>query len=196
MVKLSQQAIIVAVAAILPILVSAYKRRIIDSIALSIVGVITIYNVDCLTRGNCNTWATLVSMSFFITTVIQFIAPYESYTEREQTDKGWLTGIFPTLDEEGNVWGVKENLDQRLSAIEQDSIIARKRADYALSRLFTDSKNLGDLQSFALNDYKFSISSFGRGGGGGGGGQSDDEFNNYDDTREPKIMAVRVCKEI
>jgi len=72
MVKLSQQATVVALAAALPVLTSTYKFRMLDSVILALAGALAVYNVNCLTRGNCNAWATLVAVSFFITTLLQF----------------------------------------------------------------------------------------------------------------------------
>ena len=75
--KLSQQAMIVAVAAALPVLASAYKLRVLDATVLALSGALAVYNVNCLTRGSCNTWATIVSSSFFIMTIMQLMAPRE-----------------------------------------------------------------------------------------------------------------------
>jgi hypothetical protein len=75
--KLSQQAMIVAVAAALPVLASAYKLRVLDAAVLALSGALAVYNVNCLTRGSCNTWATIVSISFFIMTILQLMAPRE-----------------------------------------------------------------------------------------------------------------------
>jgi hypothetical protein len=72
MVKLSQQATVVALAAALPVLTSTYKFRMLDSVILALAGALAVYNVNCLTRGNCNAWATLVAVSFFVTTLLQF----------------------------------------------------------------------------------------------------------------------------
>ena len=71
MVKLSQQAIVVAFAVVLSVLTSTYKFHMLDSVILALVGALAVYNVNCLTRGNCNAWATLVAVSFFITTLLQ-----------------------------------------------------------------------------------------------------------------------------
>jgi hypothetical protein len=69
--KLSQQATIVALAAVLPVLVSTYKLHISDALILAIVSSIAVYNVNCLTKGGCGVWATLVAISFFVTSLIQ-----------------------------------------------------------------------------------------------------------------------------
>jgi hypothetical protein len=76
MVKLSQQATVVALAAALPVLTSTYKFHMLDSVILALTGALAVYNVNCLTRGNCNAWATLVAVSFFVTTLLQ-IRKYE-----------------------------------------------------------------------------------------------------------------------
>ena len=75
--KLSQQAMIVAFAAVLPVLASAYKLRILDAAVLTLSGALAVYNVNCLTAGSCNTWATIVSISFFVMTIMQLMAPRE-----------------------------------------------------------------------------------------------------------------------
>jgi hypothetical protein len=72
MVKLSQQAIVVAFAVVLSVLTSTYKFHMLDSVILALTGALAVYNVNCLTSGNCNAWATLVAVSFFITTLLQF----------------------------------------------------------------------------------------------------------------------------
>jgi len=60
--KLSQQAMIVAFAAVLPVLASAYKLRILDAAVLTLSGALAVYNVNCLTAGSCNTWATIMQL--------------------------------------------------------------------------------------------------------------------------------------
>jgi len=82
--KLSQQAMIVAFAAILPVLASAYKLRIMDAAVLLLSGALAVYNVNCLTAGSCNTWATVVSVSFFIMTILQLMAPRECLEGEEE----------------------------------------------------------------------------------------------------------------
>ena len=82
--KLSQQAMIVAFAAILPVLASAYKLRIMDAAVLLLSGALAVYNVNCLTAGSCNTWATVVSVSFFIMTILQLMAPREGLEGEEE----------------------------------------------------------------------------------------------------------------
>jgi hypothetical protein len=71
MIELSQQATVVALAAIVPVITSVYKLRVFDASVLAISGVLAVYNVNCLTRGNCNAWATLVAMSFFAVTLLK-----------------------------------------------------------------------------------------------------------------------------
>jgi len=85
--KLSQQAMIVAFAAILPVLASAYKLRIMDAAVLLLSGALAVYNVNCLTAGSCNTWATIVSISFFIMTILQLMAPREGLEGEEEPKK-------------------------------------------------------------------------------------------------------------
>jgi len=82
--KLSQQAMIVAFAAVLPVLASAYKLRILDAVVLLLSGALAVYNVNCLTAGSCNTWATIVSVSFFIMTILQLMAPREGLEGEEE----------------------------------------------------------------------------------------------------------------
>ena len=82
--KLSQQAMIVAFAAVLPVLASAYKLRILDAVVLLLSGALAVYNVNCLTSGSCNTWATVVSISFFIMTILQLMAPREGLEGEEE----------------------------------------------------------------------------------------------------------------
>ena len=82
--KLSQQAMIVAVAAVLPVLASAYKLRVLDAAVLALSGALAVYNVNCLTSGSCNTWATIVSISFFIMTIMQLMAPREGLEGEEE----------------------------------------------------------------------------------------------------------------
>src|SRR5210317_2525888 len=82
--KLSQQAMIVAVAAALPVLASAYKLRVLDAAVLLLSGALAVYNVNCLTSGSCNTWATVVSVSFFIMTIMQLMAPREGLEGEEE----------------------------------------------------------------------------------------------------------------
>ena len=85
--KLSQQAMIVAFAAVLPVLASAYKLRILDAVVLLLSGALAVYNVNCLTAGSCNTWATVVSVSFFIMTILQLMAPREGLEGEEEAKK-------------------------------------------------------------------------------------------------------------
>ena len=85
--KLSQQAMIVAFAAILPVLASAYKLRIMDAAVLLLSGALAVYNVNCLTAGSCNTWATVVSVSFFLMTILQLMAPREGLEGEEEMPK-------------------------------------------------------------------------------------------------------------
>jgi len=82
--KLSQQAMIVAFAAALPVLASAYKLRVLDAAVLLLSGALAVYNVNCLTSGSCNTWATVVSVSFFIMTIMQLMAPREGLEGEEE----------------------------------------------------------------------------------------------------------------
>ena len=82
--KLSQQAMIVAFAAVLPVLASAYKLRVLDAVVLLLSGALAVYNVNCLTAGSCNTWATVVSISFFIMTIMQLMAPREGLEGEEE----------------------------------------------------------------------------------------------------------------
>jgi hypothetical protein len=85
--KLSQQAMIVAFATVLPVLASAYKLRILDAVVLLLSGALAVYNVNCLTAGSCNTWATIVSVSFFIMTILQLMAPREGLEGEEEAKK-------------------------------------------------------------------------------------------------------------
>ena len=84
--KLSQQAMIVAFAAVLPVLASAYKLRILDAAVLTLSGALAVYNVNCLTAGSCNTWATIVSVSFFVMTIMQLMAPREGMEGEEEEE--------------------------------------------------------------------------------------------------------------
>ena len=94
MVKLSQQATVVALAAALPVLTSTYKFHMLDSVILALTGALAVYNVNCLTRGNCNAWATLVAVSFFITTLLQF----KNYEGQEPAYTKYTTLTEFTLD--------------------------------------------------------------------------------------------------
>ena len=85
--KLSQQAMIVAFAAALPVLASAYKLRVLDAAVLLLSGALAVYNVNCLTAGSCNTWATVVSVSFFIMTIMQLMVPREGLEGEEEPKK-------------------------------------------------------------------------------------------------------------
>jgi len=85
--KLSQQAMIVAFAALLPVLASAYKLRVLDAAVLLLSGALAVYNVNCLTTGSCNTWATVVSVSFFLMTIMQLMAPREGLEGEEEMPK-------------------------------------------------------------------------------------------------------------
>jgi len=69
--ELSQQATVVALAAVLPVITSTYKLRMMDATILALTGGLAVYNVNCLTKGNCNTWATLTAVSFFVMTLLQ-----------------------------------------------------------------------------------------------------------------------------
>ena len=85
--KLSQQAMIVAFAAALPVLASAWNMRVLDAAVLALSGALAVYNVNCLTAGSCNTWATVVSVSFFIMTIMQLMAPREGLEGEEKMPK-------------------------------------------------------------------------------------------------------------
>ena len=94
--KLSQQAMIVAFAAALPVLASAYKLRVLDAAVLLLSGALAVYNVNCLTAGSCNTWATVVSVSFFIMTIMQLMVPREGLEGEEDvlvTDEEEITEV-------------------------------------------------------------------------------------------------------
>jgi len=94
--KLSQQAMIVAFAAALPVLASAYKLRVLDAAVLLLSGALAVYNVNCLTAGSCNTWATVVSISFFIMTIMQLMVPREGLEGEEDvlvTDEEEITEV-------------------------------------------------------------------------------------------------------
>ena len=83
---LSQQATVVALAAALPVITSTYKLRMMDATILALTGGLAVYNVNCLTKGNCNTWATLTAVSFFVMTLLQ-LKNYEG-AEGETSDGG------------------------------------------------------------------------------------------------------------
>ena len=85
--KLSQQAMIVAFAAALPVLASAYKLRVLDAAVLLLSVALAVYNVNCLTAGSCNTWATVVSVSFFVMTIMQLMVPREGLEGEEEPKK-------------------------------------------------------------------------------------------------------------
>ena len=92
--KMSQQAMVVAAAAVLPVVVSAYKLRVLDAAVLALSGALAAYNVNCLTAGSCNTWATVVSVSFFVMTIMQLMAPREGLEgEQEDTPKAEVTEV-------------------------------------------------------------------------------------------------------
>jgi hypothetical protein len=189
MFKLSQQAIVVTIAAMLPIVVAVYKHRMLDSFVLSIVGAITIYNVDCLTKGNCNTWATLVSITFFIMTFMQLLTSYEPYTKIEESDKGWIIGVFPDINKVKTL-SLKTNLEQRLSAINEDAIQARNEAKNELSKIHANDINIKNLGNITFDTGSFSITS-------GTGGQSGDGIEgNNDVSQDKKTIAIRVCTEV
>ena len=107
--KLSQQAMIVAFAAALPVLASAYKLRVLDAAVLALSGALAVYNVNCLTAGKCNTWATIVSISFFIMTIMQLMVPREGLEGEEEmpekeeevlvTDKEEVTEVPAEVEE-------------------------------------------------------------------------------------------------
>ena len=84
--ELSQQATVVALAAALPVITSTYKLRMMDATILALTGGLAVYNVNCLTKGNCNTWATLTAVSFFVMTLLQ-LKNYEG-AEGETSDGG------------------------------------------------------------------------------------------------------------
>ena len=84
--RLSRQAMIVAVAALMPVAVSLYKMRLLDAMVLILSGALAVYNVNCLTAGNCNLWATVVSVSFFVMTILQIMAPREGMEGDEDTE--------------------------------------------------------------------------------------------------------------
>lgn len=191
MFKLSQQAIVVTIAAMLPVVAAVYKHRMLDSFVLSIVGAITIYNVDCLTKGNCNTWATLVSMSFLVTSFLQFATPREFYTTGEKRDYGWDTGVFPNDTELNDaslnkLIKIKENLTKRLSAIDIDAGNARNKADIYLQSQSNNSNNYGELSSIYFSDTNINTMS------------SYDDADDTGDVQEDdkKFVQVRVCKKI
>ena len=83
---LSTQAMIVAAAAAMPTLVAAYKMRWIDALILVLSGALSVYNVNCLTAGNCNMWASIVAISFFIMTVLQVMTPSENFMDLEDEE--------------------------------------------------------------------------------------------------------------
>jgi len=85
--RLSSQAMIVAVAALMPVAVSLYKMRLLDAMVLILSGALAVYNVNCLTSGNCNLWATVVSISFFVMTILQVMAPVEGMEGDEEDVK-------------------------------------------------------------------------------------------------------------
>ena len=85
--KLSQQAMIVAFAAALPVLASAWNMRVLDAAVLALSGALAVYNVNCLTAGSCNTWATVVSVSFFVMTIMQLMVPREGLEGEEEPKK-------------------------------------------------------------------------------------------------------------
>ena len=97
--KLSQQAMIVAFAAILPVLASAYKLRILDAVVLLLSGALAVYNVNCLTAGSCNTWATVVSISFFIMTIMQLMTPREGMEGEEEAKQEAVDAIVTEVTE-------------------------------------------------------------------------------------------------
>ena len=100
--KLSQQAMIVAFAAALPVLASAYKLRVLDAAVLLLSGALAVYNVNCLTTGSCNTWATVVSVSFFLMTIMQLMAPREGLEGEEEvivTDAKEVTEVPAVVEE-------------------------------------------------------------------------------------------------
>jgi hypothetical protein len=92
--KLTQQAMVVGIVACLPVLCSLYKMRSLDALVLIISGSLAVYNVNCLTKGNCNAWATLVAVSFFITTLFQ-LRISEGQIGATPT-QGGQTGATPT----------------------------------------------------------------------------------------------------
>jgi hypothetical protein len=99
--KLSQQSMIVGVAAMLPVLVSAYNFRVLDAAILTLSGALAVYNVNCLTAGSCNTWATIVSVSFFIMTILQLMTPREGMEGEEAivTDTKEVTEVPVKVEE-------------------------------------------------------------------------------------------------
>ena len=70
----------------MPTLVAAYKMRWIDALILVLSGALSVYNVNCLTAGNCNMWASIVSISFFIMTVLQVMTPSEKFMDLKDED--------------------------------------------------------------------------------------------------------------
>lgn len=109
--KLSKQSMIVAVAALMPVAVSLYKMRFLDAMVLILSGALAVYNVNCLTRGNCNIWATVVSISFFIMTVLQVMAPVEGLEGEDEGYEGMegetegMEGEAEGMEGEGGVEG-------------------------------------------------------------------------------------------
>jgi hypothetical protein len=133
--KLSQQAMIVAFAAVLPVLASAYKLRILDAVVLLLSGALAVYNVNCLTSGSCNTWATVVSISFFIMTILQLMAPREGLEGEEEMPKE--ADVIVTDKEEVTVMSTDE------PAPMEDKMPAESKPEKAMAKpapLLTDEE--------------------------------------------------------
>jgi hypothetical protein len=134
--KLSQQAMIVAFAAALPVLASAYKLRVLDAAVLLLSGALAVYNVNCLTAGKCNTWATIVSISFFIMTIMQLMVPREGLEGEEE---------MPEKEEEVLVTDAKEatEMPADVPAPTEDKMPAEAKPDKAMAKtapLLTDEE--------------------------------------------------------
>ncbi|MGA0208236.1 MAG: hypothetical protein ACO3LT_10665, partial [Ilumatobacteraceae bacterium] len=88
-----------AFAAALPVLASAYKLRVLDAAVLLLSGALAVYNVNCLTAGSCNTWATVVSVSFFIMTILQIMTPREGLEGEEEAKKEAVDAVVAEVTE-------------------------------------------------------------------------------------------------
>ena len=132
--KLSQQAMIVAFAAALPVLASAYKLRVLDAAVLLLSGALAVYNVNCLTAGSCNTWATVVSVSFFVMTIMQLMVPREGLEGEEE---------MPKKEEEARAeWKKRAEASRARRKAEREAAEAEERRQEVL---VTDAKEVTEV---------------------------------------------------
>lgn len=70
---ITNQALVVLLSGMIPVVLAAMKWRLVDAFVLLLSALLAVYNMTCLSGPKCTTWAWILAISFAIVTVFEYV---------------------------------------------------------------------------------------------------------------------------